>query len=431
MIDTPKQPRRDLLKLGAAAALAPFLPVLSREAKAATRPPRRFVIVFNANGVYAPEWVPRGEGREFELHGSLAALRPFKADLNILQGVHMKEHGNHLAHSGGPTMLTNWSWPHPTLAGGVTSIDQMVAAHNEGATRYPSIDFILYKNIGPHDGMSYRNGQYVRPEDNPYRAFERLFGDAGRAAGEPAGLRLARRKSVLDHARSELRRMQGALGGPEREQVEAHLSSVRELERTLFTKPPLSCRAPAAYDPAVDRFEHQNFPVVGRAFMDLAAAALACDATRVVTLMWNRQASKMRYPWLGAPYDAINHHSISHSEGAPRHLCAAIDRWHAEQFAYLLGRLKAVREGNGTLLDNTLVLWTSEFGTWTKMQHEYRNLPYVLAGGKWHFRTGRFLRYEDEPHGKVLTSIVQAMGLPTDNVGSTRFGTGPLAGLTT
>jgi hypothetical protein len=163
--------------------------------------------------------------------------------------------------------------------------------------------------------------------------------------------------------------------------------------------------------------------------MDLAVAALACDASRVVTLMWNRQASKMRYPWLGKPYDTVNHHSISHNEGVPRKLCAAIDHWHAEQFAYLLGKLKSVREGGGTLFDNTLVVWVSEFGTWETMQHEYRNLPYVIAGGKWYFRSGRFLRYQDEPHGKVLTSLAHALGMEVGNIGTDRHGAGPLTGL--
>jgi hypothetical protein len=175
-----------------------------------------------------------------------------------------------------------------------------------------------------------------------------------------------------------------------------------------------------------------SFGQAGKVFMDLAAAALACDATRVIGISYGRGGGGPRYTFLGGSSASRDHHSISHGTGAPKSDCAPIDKWHIEQFAYLLAKLRDTSEGGARLLDNTLAVHGNEFGAWTGSQHWRKDIPFIIVGGKWYFRTGRFVKMpgSGEPHNKLLTSIVHAMGVESvANVGMTEFGTGPLPGL--
>jgi hypothetical protein len=397
---------------------------------------RQWRALFTANGVYAPEWLPRGQDAAFELHGSLAALQPHKADLLLIQGVDMKEHGSVNARPGGGSLLTNWRYPFPSEAGQVTSIDQQFALRGDGKPRFDHPSFMVGRGINSQDGISYRNGQHLVPEGNVNVAFERVFGGVapktapGGAPDEALRQRAASRKSVLDYITRELGAVKPKLGSADRQKVDAHLDSVRGIENVLSAPAGTAgCTPPARLDPKTDPLAAANMPEVSRAYLDLITAALACDLTRSANLRWHRIASTLRYSWLGGPQAQYGHHDLSHGVGGSKAQVAPIDKFHGEQFAYLFGKLKAHSEGGGPLLDNTLVLCTSEFGTWTGGQHEFRNLPLILAGGRWAWKTGRFVRFSSEPLGRFLTSVSHALGLMVPNVGTAQYGAGPLAGL--
>jgi hypothetical protein len=144
--------------------------------------------------------------------------------------------------------------------------------------------------------------------------------------------------------------------------------------------------------------------------MDLMILAHSCGLTRVSTFMWANADSWQFYPWIGVNQE---HHELSHAgddDAASRDKLIAINRWHAEQVAYLVGRLAELREVDGTsLLDNTILLWGNELGAGNS--HSYKDIPWLIAGGSGgHFKTGRYLQYPDRPHNDLLVSIIQAMG---------------------
>jgi len=159
--------------------------------------------------------------------------------------------------------------------------------------------------------------------------------------------------------------------------------------------------------------------------------AHACDLTRVSTFMWANADSWQYYPWIGVNEE---HHELSHAaddDAVSRDKLIAINAWHAEQVAYLLDRLAAAREPDGSsLLDNSLVLWGNEIGAGNT--HSYKDIPWLLAGGAGgRLKTGRFLQFKDKPHNDLLVSVCNAMGFDdVESFGIPGVCTGPLAGLT-
>ena len=159
--------------------------------------------------------------------------------------------------------------------------------------------------------------------------------------------------------------------------------------------------------------------------MDLAAGLLACDVTRVLTLQLSRGFSNITHTWLG---HTSAHHTMSHDGVDRRTELTAIDDWYAKQVAYFLGKLDAVNEGTGTLLDNTLLVWGRELGN---TSHNMGRAPFIIAGkAGGALRTGRFLNYDKQEHAKLLVSIAQLMGMSTlASVGNRAMNSGPLTGL--
>ena len=158
--------------------------------------------------------------------------------------------------------------------------------------------------------------------------------------------------------------------------------------------------------------------------MDIIAHAFACDVTRVMTLQLSYAFSHVVHSWLG---HTSGHHDMSHDGTDRRTELQAIDNWYAKQIAYLVGQLDAVNEGNGTLLDNTLIVMGRELGS---TAHRMDRSPLLLigkAGGA--LRTGRFLNYDKQEHVKLLVSICQLMGMSTTSIGDRVTNSGPLAGL--
>jgi hypothetical protein len=174
----------------------------------------------------------------------------------------------------------------------------------------------------------------------------------------------------------------------------------------------------------VRRDDSATFQRDATAMMDLAVRALSCDLTRIASVQLSRGFSNIVHSWVGSTQ---GHHTVSHLAGDNTVELQNIDRWYATQFAYLLGALDAVKEGNGTMLDNTLVVWGREMGT---TSHKMQPVNLIMAGrARGALATGRLVEANGQPHAKLLVSICRLMGLDTNGVGDINANSGPLAGL--
>jgi hypothetical protein len=227
---------------------------------------------------------------------------------------------------------------------------------------------------------------------------------------------------------SQVEKLRGRVGSEEMPKIEAHLGGLRTLYNRLNAPTTTVGCTPPTTAPAASMVRYENsatFRADATAMMDLAVHALSCDLTRIASVQLSRGFSNIVHSWVGA---SQGHHTISHLSGDNTVQLMDIDRWYATQFAYLLGKLQSVKEGNGTLLDNTLVVWGREMGT---TSHKMQPVNLILAGGaRGALVTGRFLDRNREPHAKLLVSICRLMGLADVNgVGDINANSGPLAGI--
>jgi hypothetical protein len=266
--------------------------------------------------------------------------------------------------------------------------------------------------------------------------FTRLFGDTLASQAEIEALHKQRR-SVLDGVLAEFNSINASLGYDDRQKLERHATAIRDLEHQLEigAGSTLDCQVPSGppdvsveiYDCVRDTRPTKcltGFPEIGKAQMDLMVLALACDLSRVVSLQWSTAESTTVHSQLGI---ADEHHLMSHDFANKAPLMNQVNTWYSEQFAYLLGELKKIPEGEGTLLDNVLLFWPNELSQ--AEIHDRRRLPYVLAGkaqGK--LQTGRYLKYDAVPHNQLLTSFLNLYGIPAAGFGEPDF-PGTLAGL--
>lgn len=436
--------RRTILKaLGGAAAL-PLVPYFIARADESPAP-ARFVAFFSANGRIPETWAS-GSGSVFELGESLAPLEPFRNDLILLDEI--DQHCSYLGPGGGHqkgvgAFLTGRELQEGTFfvggdgrqtagfANGV-SVDQHIARQIGRTTAFESL--VLGVQI---EGQNNRHrisfaapGEPVLPEDDPYALFELVFAPL---VGSPAELerRRRRRESVLDHVRGSLKRVQQDLRAEDRGQLEAHLTALREVEQRM-SRPPVgtaACQIPAL-GARIDVTDAALYEEVGRLQMDLLHLALACDLTRVATLLWGGATSNKRFEFL-EPRPTASHHELSHApdddQDARRQL-TRIDAWYSTQLAYLLGKLAATPEGQGTLLDQTIVLWGSDVSTGNT--HSRLGHRFVLAGNvAGALRTGRFLHGDGAEHNQLLLSLCRAFGLADTRFGNPDFNAGELTGL--
>jgi hypothetical protein len=435
--------RRTVLRgaLGAAIGLPWLEAMRPRRAGAQTAPaPKRFVVMFSPNGTLPNLWTPSGGETDFTLSPILSPLEAHRDDLVIIQGVDQQGGGGDEHQNGIGGMLTGTGL-NPGPFGGQQappagwaagpSVDQRIADAIGGETKLPSLE--LGVQVGSADNwgrMCYRaSNQPLPPEDDPSAVYARVFAELHT---DPALLerRRLRRQSILDAVGAEYTRVMQGLGSADRQRLDAHLTAVRDVEARLTRHAAFG--GPACADPAVvalDAQANDAFPEVGALQMDLLAMAFACDITRVASLQWSRSVSQTRFTWLGI---GESHHDLSHlgdDDAAGVDKLTRIDQWYAAQFAGLIERLKAVPEGEGSVFDNTLILWCNELGKGNS--HSRKNAPYVLAGSAGGvLRTGRFLRFEGEqPHNDLLVSLLRIMGLADDTFGNPDWCTGPLSGL--
>jgi hypothetical protein len=274
----------------------------------------------------------------------------------------------------------------------------------------------------------------LHPEVSPQSAFDRLFknvmpGTTMEPMPEPsdgtAELERARQKAVVDRVSGDLRRLRTRLGSEDYAKVDQHLEALAAIERRINAGSGdgpgggavgLSCSKPAA--PSGDGYDAKL-----QQMSDIAVSALACDVTRVMSIQWSYAFSHIRHSWIGLG----DHHNYSHDGQDRRSELTQIDKWYAQQLLYLLQKLDSVPEGNGTLLDNTLVVCGRELGS---TAHGMERAPFVLAGGAaLGLMNGRWLDVDGQQHVKLLVSIARLMGLDIDTFGNREANSGPLAGI--
>ena len=384
--------------------------------------PVRFGTWFWGNGILPVRWVPTGEGQgdAWALSEQLAGLAAVKDDVTVVSGMDVKT-GNAIPHGSGPAGMLSGA-PLIVKSGDdytfrVPSVDQVVAAELGKDTRFRSLEL----GVRPGTGLSF-NGPDSKnpPEASPRRLFERLFGEGFRAPGDAPVIdpTLRLRRSVLDAVLADAARLEGKLGARDKVRLEQHLDGVRDLERRiarLEEDPPnlAACVAPAA--PAEDYPDVDGrppLPEINLVMADLVAMALACDQTRVFSYAYTYPVNNILFPGMPA-----GHHRLTHDEPGAQPQVDAIVKQIIEQLGVFIERLRAVQEGDGTLLDNCAMLATSDtsFGR----NHSLSDYPIVIAGTACG-ALKRGLHYRSpsgENTSKVLLSLVRAVGLRAASFG--------------
>jgi hypothetical protein len=457
--------RREFLKsIGASAALIPLLD--AEHAFASTPFPRRIIIACSPNGVLQDMYWPKGtetnwafpDGTE-RIPAITKPLKPVQSDLIVMKGIDMpstkddRQVGYGNGHDNFPHLFTGMATVGGKQAGG-PSLDQFLAQRLNPPTKIKALTLACMVQWGAiHQArISWAGaGRPVTPQEDPYKVFADLF--AGAAVGGTPAQRaeiekvFAAKQSVLDRVGKDLERFRQRLGTEDRTKLESHMSAIQDLHRTF--DPKFANSATCAQPNVGSRIDVQrvaNFPQVAKLQMDLMVEAMACDLTRIGTIQFaNAAANHMVYSWLGKEYtepahkdgagrgefgELHNHHELSHRGSIYPHLKAGVERWYHEQFLYLINRLKSKREGAGTMLDNTIVLWTNNMNRGDN--HTCGpNMPWLLAGrGGGYFKTGRFIDRTGSPvpHNRLLLTLAQSMGVQTDTFGDPKYCAGGALG---
>ncbi|HEU0119714.1 MAG TPA: DUF1552 domain-containing protein [Bryobacteraceae bacterium] len=408
--------RRALLR-GAGAAVG--LPLL--EAMGAAGPqPTRLIVVYAPSGKIMPYWTPTAAGTDFAFPRTLAPLERHRKEVAVLSGLAANQ-GNALGDGPGDHARAASAYltgVHPRKTEGAdircgVSMDQFAAAHFAQTTRLPSLEITCEdsRQLGSCDSYScvYQSiswkspTQPMAPEMNPRVVFERLFGDASL----PAGQRAARR-SVLDLTRAETARLTRDLGGTDKRKLDEYLTSIREVETRMEKATANTGELPEA--PAGIPTSYREH---ARLLFDLSALAFASGATRMITFMLAREGGLRTYPEAGVPEA---HHSCTHHMNKPELIekVAKINAFHVEQFAYFLDKLRATKDGGGTLLDHTVALYGAGIGDPNK--HDHNNLPALVAGGR--IRGGQHIQFaKDTPIANLHLTLLAMAGVPLDTLG--------------
>jgi hypothetical protein len=408
-------------------------------------PVHRAVYLYTPNGVIMRDWTPAAEGAGFEFTPTLKPLEPFRDRVTVLTGL-AHHNGESLGDGAGDHARAGATWltgVHPKKTEGADiqnamSVDQILAKEIGRQAALPSLELGLedVRIVGGCDSgysCAYSNtiswsspGTPIPYEINPRAVFERLFGDDGDTT-DPAARAVESRenRSLLDFVMADTGRISGTLGSADRRKMSDYLDSVREIERRIQQAE--AKNAAAAPLPAIDRPDGipPTFEEHIRLMFDLITVAFQADITRVVSLMYSREASNRTYRSIGVP-DA--HHGLSHHQNDPAKMARLqlIDHHHVDMCAYFLARLQAARDGDGTLLDHSSILYGASLSDSNRHLHD--NLPALLIGGGTRARGGRHIRYaKGTPMTNLHLSMLDSFGVDPERIGDS---TGRLEHLT-
>ena len=441
-------PRRTFLRgMGTAMAL-PFLECMMPKRAYGAPPeptaPRRFLAFYVPNGIHMPAWTPTTEGPGYALSPIMASLAPVKDDILVLSGLDnlaaiVPTPGDHARGTGSfLTCKTVVKTEGANIQNGL-SLDQRLAQVIGPQTTYPSLE------LGAEGGASTgncdsgyscaysRNISWAGPatpmpkEVSAKEAFDRLFaGYDSELTSQQVALRRKLRLSVLDFVLDDAKTLRNKVGVKDRLKLDEYMESVYALE----TKISKEADAPQCY-PGPKPASAQDFQTLVTQMCDIMVLAFQCDMTRIITFMTGNAGSSRVFNFLGV---TNAHHYLSHHEQDPVKQAdiQTINTWEVEPFSYLLQKMKAIQEPDGTLLDNSLVFFSSEVADGQK--HHHVNLPVILAGkGGGVIKPGRHINYtgdkdNQQPIANLYISIMNTLGVSDQTFGMD--GTAPLTGLT-
>jgi hypothetical protein len=435
-----KTRRAFIRDLGIGAAAVPFLlnlPSLGFANQA--RRKQRLVVIFSPNGIVPSAFWPDEEGEQFSFKQILNPLEPFRERTLILKGVCDQIRGDGDGHMRGiGCLLTGIELFPGNIQGGSDtpagwssgiSIDQEIKNHLQvdpsTRTRFGSLEFgvMVPERADTWTRMVYAGpNKPLAPIDDPYQMFAKLY---GRLKDQES------LKSILDELQDDLRKVESRVSSEDRRLLEEHASFVREMEQELqATDGEDLGHAVPELEPGVKE-DNDNIPRISKMQIDLMVNSFVADFARVATLQYTNSVGGARMRWLGV---SEGHHELSHhpdSNEKSQESLRKINTWYCEQMAYLVQRLAETPEpgGEGSLLDNTLVIWTNELGKGNS--HTLDNIPFVLVGNGLDFRMGRSVKYKRVPHNRLLLSLAHGFGHRIERFGNPNFcGGGPLPNLT-
>jgi hypothetical protein len=443
--------RRTFLRGAGSIAIAlPWLEASAPPARAAGAPAGRFVTVFTPGGTVLDNWRPTGTEGAFTLSPILAPLAPVQKKLLVIDGLDMKSGigEQHQAGIVGWLTGTPQSGARRDYAAG-PSIDQVIASRiSKGKKPRASLQLAIRWATGnakgllsPINAANYEDNATfnpIPPRIDPAAIWSDLFGSP---QGGDAGLRLDRKKSILDFVDRRYAALSAQLGAGDRQKIDQHLTKLREIEQGLAKLPGMAgvCQKTPArvdtpeYNPRAGSMASTStvgvttdatIPKVGKYFTDMLVMALACDLTAVASLQWSDTEAKYTFPWLGLMQ---HHHFYQHDGGYRPAECEQIATWYSQQHAYLLQQMDGVDMGGHSLLDESVVFFGSEIQE--PPSHSRTNMPFLLAGGGGGLRAGRWLRYDHGSHNDLLVSILNLFGDPRRTFGDPQYCNGPLGNL--
>jgi len=374
---------------------------------------KRFAIWFNGNGIPERYWIPSKTGADYDITPCLTPIGRLKDDVLVLSGL-----DNTYGANGHPQSLcalmtcTRLSSTGP----GAPSLDQMLARKIGGNSRFRSLQIgVSQESFGGavQKNMSWAGANRpLPPEEIPHRLFDRLFG--ARDLGW-----ISRKRSILDAVQKEGAFLRKGLPKEDEIRLDEHLSSIRDLERAIASLPPDYRKV----TPPEEDFDMKDWPRVAKLQSDLLAYAFATGQTRVASYMLTKCQGLARFPWLG--HTAARHHDYTHKDGkAPgekgeegQRILRDICRWHVEEFAYLVSKLKSIPEGDRTLLDNTVLMYVHEHAE--AGPHKSSGMIALVAGSKEKLAHGR--------HTKIAGTIGDLYTTLFDDVIGAGLGKAPTA----
>jgi len=439
MIITRKAlPRRAFLRgIGTTLALPlldSMVPALAASPLAGTQSPTRLSFVYVPNGMIMDRWTPTTLGSNYDLPTILGPLSSFQDDMLVISGL---AHNTGWALEGeGPgeharasaTFLTG---VHPKKTEGAdlragTSIDQIVARDFRQHTQLASLEVALDSTdvVGTCDtgySCAYSNTLCwsspttpVPMENKPRAVFERLFGDSDSTDPAARRARLRKDRSILDLVSQDVARLQNRLGPRDRAKLTEYLDSIRDIERRIQIAEDQSSREL----PSVERPVGIPPTFTGhcKLMMDLQVLAFQTDMTRVITFMMGREQNTRVYDELGIkdPYHPLSHHQNDPSKIAQ---VLQIDILHSQMFAYFLEKMRSTPDGDGSLLDHSMILYGSSLSDGNL--HVHNDLPLLLLGGRaGHNLAGHHVRYPDDtPTTNLFLTLLDKLGIPLENFG--------------
>ena len=437
--------RRTVLRgMGATLAL-PLLEAMMTSASAvetAAKARMRLQVIYMPNGMMMPNFTPAQKGDGYALTPILKPLEPYREKFTVISGLAHKQ-AEALGDGGGDHGRSCGSYltgvhVKKTEGADITSgpsLDQIVAQQFSEQTQIPSLELGLDPPslVGSCDTgyscaytntLSWRTASTPLPVTiNPREVFERIFGDGDSLDAKTRLVRLRRQASILDSVAEDARHLSGSMGADDKKKIEEYMQSIRDIERRIQKMEqggPSAAALPAYARPSgiPDSFEEY-----ARMMIDLQVLAYQADMTRVGTFMVGREVSGRSYPEIGV---ADAHHPLSHHGNDPEKIAklTKINVLHMEQVAYYLKRMSETKDGEGTLLDHSLLLAGASLAD--SNTHQHTNLPVIVAGGL--VKGNRHMVVSDDtPMTNLMLSMMDTLGVKQDRLGDS---TGRLAGLT-